>query len=216
MRLKNATALAIAAICVLFLTKTAATLHVDLFGRLAVARVAILLTFFSSVVMVYFYYCFYRDYVRPEQTTLKSVAGLAIIGSLAVALIHLKGLLLVFDVFVTVPLFRSHMVAVVVPWLCSIIVLVFFGVFYNEVQTDKGAGLRRAILFAAIGAAIGVLERTLVMYVALKSTDVTWFSDLSTATQLAFLPVIALGVAAILYFFVVFYKEQHLVDSESK
>ena len=211
MRLKNATALAIAAICYLFISKTAATFHTDLFRNLAVARVTILLATLASLSIVYFYYCLFKDYVRPEQTMLKNLSALAIVGSVATALLYVKGFLQVYDVYVFPSLLRSHVVSAVVPWASSIIGLAFLAVFYNEVRIGDAAGLRKPILFAAIGSSVGVLERTLILYVSLQSTEVVWFSDMSKSAQFGLLPVIGLGFLAVLYFFVCFYRAQHPV-----
>lgn len=208
MKLKNATALAIAAICYLFLSKTAATFHTDLFRNLAVAKVTILFASIAGLAIVNFYYCFFKYYVRREQTILKNLSALAIVGSVAMALLYVKGFLQIYDIYVSAFLARSYGIVAVVPWVSSIIGLAFFAGFYNEVRMGDESGLKKPILFAVIGSSIGVLERTLILYVSLQSTKVVWFSDLARSAQFVLLPIIGLGILAILYFFVCFYRVQ--------
>jgi hypothetical protein len=208
MRLKNATGLAIIAICYLFLSKTAATFFTDIFRHLTVAKVTILFATLSSLAIVYFYYCFLKYYVRREQTTFKNLCALAVVASVAMALLYIKGFLQIYDVYMSAFLVRSFGVEAIVTWASALIGLAFFVGFYNEVQRSGESPLKKPILFAIVGSAIGVLERTLILYVSLHSKEVMWFSDLAKSAQYVLLPVIGLGVLAILYFFVSFYRLQ--------
>ncbi|UCG53683.1 MAG: hypothetical protein JSW58_09060 [Candidatus Latescibacterota bacterium] len=215
MRLKNATRWAILAICYLFLSKTVATFFPEPFRNLAVARVTIVLSTLASIAVVYFYSSFYQDYVRDEQTGLKNATMLAIIGTAAMALLHIKGLLLVFDAQVPRFLTKSHVFEVVVPWVSSIIGLVFFAVFCGETAGDRAAQLKKAIRFAVIGSSIGVVERTFLLYRYLQGRDTISNGGLSPTLHFISLPIIAMAVIAVLYFFVTFHRFQSIGESRS-
>lgn len=64
----------------------------------------------------------------PELTNLSAGSLFAIIGSFAVVLLFLKGILIVFNLYV----FCSHVFNIVAPWISSIFLLYFFIIFYRE------------------------------------------------------------------------------------
>ncbi len=214
MKLKRATLAAIIAICVLFVSKTLATFFPDAFKQLGVARITLTLSTLASLAIVYFYYLFYRDYARVDHPALRKVSLLAAIGAGAIALLYIKGFMLVFDLYVTRFLLQSHLLESIVPWLASIISLVFFIVYLNETPGLEKPRLKKAIRLAVIGSAVGIIERTIVFYNYLQVWESPYASGLPHAAQMAFIPFIIFAVGALLYFFVVFYQEQRAPIAE--
>ncbi|MEJ2721094.1 MAG: hypothetical protein P8181_08110 [bacterium] len=214
MKLKRATIAAIVAICVLFLTKTLATFLPDQFKQLGTARVAVTLSTLAALVIVYFYYVFYRDYARVDQPALRKASLLAAIGAGLVAVLYIKGFLLVFDLYVTRFLLRAHLFEAMAPWLASIISLIFFIVFLNETPGLERPRLKKAIRLAVIASGVGIIERTIVLYNYLQIRESPYASGLPRAAQTAFIPFIIFAVGALVYFFVVFYQEQRAAVAE--
>jgi len=105
-----------------------------LFENLIVARISITTSFLASLTVVFFFVAFYTDYVEKEQTRLRFVSILTIIGSCIMTLLMTKGLLLIYNVNVLIYLTRSRYISAVepvVPWVNSVFILLFFYVFYS-------------------------------------------------------------------------------------
>lgn len=217
MSLKKATLWATIGLVYTFALRTAGTFLLGLFRKLVVAQVTTILSLLAALTAVLFFVYFFKDYVQKGQARLQRASVLAIMGTAAVFLLQIKGLFLVFDRSLIhlynispylLKLMRPHSIEPIVVWGSSILILVFFAVFYKETILQKKLKLKRATLIAAIGSAIAVLLRTFILFNSLSSRQVRWFSDLPKTMALIFFPVIAFSFLANLYFLIFFYKEQ--------
>lgn len=208
MNLKKATLSAIVGICYLFVSRTTGTFFPGIFKNLLVAQVSVVMSFLAGLTIVVFFISFYQGYVQKEQVELKNASVLAIIGSSAMLLLHVKGLLLVFDVYIFPQLIRSNYFEPIIPWVSSILILLFFIVFHKEMLHKECVGLRKATLLAVIGSSITALLRTFLLFNYLCFREFRWFSDLPARVSIILLPVVAFSFFTGLYFFLSFYREQ--------
>jgi len=208
MRLKKTTLLAIIGISYTFALRTIGTFLPDIFRNLIVVQFTQIMASLASLTIVFFFISFYKDYVEREQIKLRNVSILAIIGTSAMSLLHIKGLFIVFNVYTLSYLVKPHYIEAIIPWVSSIFILLFFIFFHKETIQKGGKKLRKATLSAIIGSSIGTLERTFVLFNYFYSREVRWFSDLSRKIQIIFIPIFVVSFIAILHFFLSFYKEQ--------
>lgn len=208
MRLRRATLLAIIGISYTFALRTIGTFLPDIFRNLIVVQFTQIMSFLASLTIVFFFISFYKDYVERERIKLRNISILAIIGTSAMSLLHIKGLFIVFNVYTLSYLVKSHYIEAIIPLVSSIFILLFFIFFHKETLRKGDKKLRKATLSATIGSSIGTLERTFVLFNYFYSREVRWFSDLSRKIQIIFIPIFVFSFIAILYFFLSFYKEQ--------
>jgi len=213
MRLKKATLLAIIGISYAFILRTIGTFLPDIFKNLIVAQSIQILSFLASLTIVFFFISFYLDYVEQEQIKLKQASVLAIIGSSAMALVRIKGLLLViFRRYISLYwlhyLIRSDYIGVVIPWVSSILILLFFIIFYKDILSQKKVELKIATLLAIIGSSISTLLLTFVLFNYLYPREIRWLLYSPGKIAIIFIPLSTFSFIAILYFFLCFYKEQ--------
>ncbi len=211
MNLNNATLLAIIGLCYTFASRTIGTFVPDLFRSLPAAQVNGVLLLLASLTSVVFFVYFLRDYVEKDETELKNGTWLAIVGSALMSLLLLKGLLPILHDYTFRSLAGFQLAEPLVPWVSSILILLFFFVFYKRTVRRGQRRLQTATLWAVIGCLVGVLLRTLTASLYLYSTVVRWFSDFPLMVQLIFLPIFAFSFLAVLYFFASFYREQRQI-----
>ncbi|MCK4237419.1 MAG: hypothetical protein KAX38_09900 [Candidatus Krumholzibacteria bacterium] len=191
-----------------FALRLIGTFWPDIFRNLLVARVSLVLSFLASLTLVLFFIYLREDYVREEQKRLKLASVLVIIGSTAMVLLHVKGLLILFRVYISFYLVGFHHVEAVVPWVCSILILYFFIVIFKETLQDERPKLKKAAMSAVMGSSVAALIRTFILLYHFCSRDVVWFADLPGRIGNVFVPISAVAFIAVLYFFSSFYKEQ--------
>ena len=211
MSLKNATLLAIIGLCYTFASRTIGTFVPYLFRNLAAAQVNGVLLLLASLASIVFFVYFLRDYVEKDETELKNGTWLALVGSALMSLLLLKGLLPILHGYTFRSLAGPHMVEPLVPWVSSILILLFFVVFHKRTVRKGERRLQTATLWAVIGSFVGVLLRTLTASLYIYSAVVRWFSDFPRMMQLVFLPIFVFSFVAILYFFTSFYGEQRQI-----
>lgn len=204
MNLKNITLFSIIGISYIFISRTIATFYTGVFVNLIVAQINTLLSFLASLAIVLFYIYFYKDYVLEKQITLKTASLFAIIGSFAALLLFLKGILVVFNIYV----FRSQVFNIVALWLSSIFLLYFFIIFYKETTNNAQSKLKLAILLAVIGSSISTLIRTFVLFNYFYSGKFKWLWDYSREFPIIFVPIFVFMFFTSFYFFITFYREQ--------
>lgn len=216
MSLRKATLLAIIGTCYIFALRTTATFFPDLFRILIVAQVAQITSLLASLTLVLFFVSFLANYVEKDQVELKRASVLALIGSAAMLLIQVKGLLLVFSRFISPDLLwslqRSHYIGAIVPWASSILTLVFFVVFYKEMLRSEQPKLREASVIAIIGSSLGTLLLTFVLLNYLYFREVMFFMDLPRKLTIMLSPLFAFTLITALYFFSCFYREQKQIS----
>ena len=205
--LKSATLSVIIGISYIFVSRTIGTFLPDIFKNLLIAQISVIISFLASLTPVFFFISFYEGYVRKEQIQLKKASVLAVIGSSAMSLLHIKGLLLVFDIYVFPYLVRSHFIEPIVPLVSSIFILLFFIIFHKEERK-----LKKATLSAIIGSSIAVLLRTFILFNYLYSGKIRWFSDLPRKITIILIPLFIFSFITVLYFFLSFYKEQKRIS----
>lgn len=212
MNLKRATLLAAIGLCFAFVLRTVGTFAPDLFRSLTVAQVTATLDLIASLTTVVFFVYFLKDYVEKDETELRNGTWLALVGSALMSLLLLKGLLPILHDYTFRSLAGPHLVEPLVPWVSSILILLFFVVFHKRTVRRGQRKLQTATLWAVIGSLVGVLLRTLTASLYVYSAVVRWFSDFPRVIQLVFLPVFVFSFVAILYFFTSFYREQRQVS----
>jgi hypothetical protein len=212
MNLKNATLLAIIGLCYTFASRTIGTFVPNLFRSLPAAQVNGVLLLLASLTSVVFFVYFLRDYIEKGEAELKNGTWLALVGSSLMSLLLLKGLLPMLDEYTFHSLAGPHLVEPLVPWVSSILILLFFVVFHKRTVRKGQRKLQTATLWAVIGSLVGVLLRTFTASLYIYSTVVRWFSDFPRMMQLIFLPIFAFSFLAILYFFTSFYREQRQIS----
>jgi len=212
MNLKQATLAAIIALCVILATKTLATLFPIEFGRHSVARVTITLTALAGLVVAYFYYRFYRDYAREDQRALRRVSLLAAIAAAAMAVLYIKGFLIVNELFVIGFLERMRFLDSVVPWLAWVIYMEFFIVLRGVVKRTENSRLQRAVRMALIGSVVMVAERTLMLYSHHQFSAFDRTAGLPESVYMAAIPFILFAAGSVIHFFVEFYRDQRITN----
>jgi hypothetical protein len=204
MNLKNATLFSIIGISYIFVSRTIATFFPDILANLMVIRINTLLSLFASLTIVVFYIYFYKDYVQEKQITLKNASLLTIIGSFAVVLLFLKGILILFNLYI----FRSHIFNIVAPWISSIFLLYFYIIFHRETLHNLQSKLKLAIFLAVIGSSISTLIRTIMFFNYFYSGKFKWLWDYSREFPVIIIPIFVFMFFTSFYFFVTFYKER--------
>jgi hypothetical protein len=207
-KLKHATLLVIIGISYSFLSRTIGTFLPAVFKNLLVAQVFAIMSILAGLTGVFFFISFYQEYVQKEQARLKQASVLAIVGSSAMLLLEVKGLVLIFNADTSSYLAKAHFIEPAVSWVSSILILLFFIVFYKAMLYRQGTKLPKAILSAVIGSSIAALVRTFILFNCLFFRDIEWFSDSPKKAAIIFLPIFALSFIAVFYFFLCFYKEQ--------
>ena len=217
MRLKHVTLWVIISLCYFFLLRTFGTIAHAMFRNVVVAQISVVLSIIGSAAILIFFTVFYADYIQHGQAKLKQAAIIAIIGSAMMVLLQLKGLFLVFKGLSTVAysispsllkLIQSSSVEPAIPLISAIFILFFFAVFYGEIPPGNQSKLKKAIRFAIIGSAIGLMIQVVTLFNFILSTDIRWLSELPLTTALILLPVVTIGFLLNLYFYVIFYSEQ--------
>ena len=207
-KLKKLTLLVVIGISYIFILKTVGSIFPGIFiGKLILVKLTNLLSFLAVLATVMFFYDFYCEYVQKEQRRLKNATILAIIGSVAMLFIHLKTLLFIFNLVISPNLFRSLHAGAVIPWVDSILILIFFIVLYKSILGKEKVRLEKAALFAIIGSCLSMFIRTVVLFYYFSYGNVMWFSDLPRNLMIIFIPIYTLGFIATIYFFLTFYKE---------
>lgn len=212
MSLRTATLLAIIGTCYLFVLRTTATFFPDTFRVLIVAQFAEITSLIASLATVLFFVSLLASYVLKDQVGLRQATVLALVGSSAMLLLRVKGLLLVvFDDWLSPGLLwflqTSRFLGAVVPWASSVLVLFFFIAFYKETLRDEQSGLRGASLLALIGSSVGTLLLTFVLLNYLYFREFMFFMNLPRLIAVMLFPLFAFSFLAVLYFFSSFYRE---------
>ena len=209
-KLKLASLLAIIAISYIIIAKTINTIFPGIFLNLLLAQVNILIFLLASLTLVFFFVCFYREYVHKEQEKLKTATLLAIIGELALLPAYIIGFV---SIFFNVNLLRYRILKhlyEIIPWIAAIFLLYFFIVFHREISKNELIKLKKATFFAAVGASILLLIQTLTVlyYFSSISGIVLDLSGKRVYLLLIGIPIILFCAATCLIFFVSFYRHR--------
>jgi hypothetical protein len=208
MNLQKATLLAIIGLCFTFALRTIGTLKPKLFADLLTAQVVGTTLFLAGLTSVIFFAYFLKDYVGRGEMTLKKGSILALVGSSLMSLLLLKELLPILGDYTFRNLAGSFLVEPIIPWASSILILVFFVIFYKETSRIGSPLLRKATLLAIVGSLVGFLLQTLTLSSYIYSGSVRWLYDSPRLIPILLLPLSAFSFLTILYFFSSFYSEK--------
>ena len=210
--MKNATACAMSGIVYLFALRFAGTFFPGAFRLLLVAQIATVLSLIAGAALLCFYIYFYTDYVKAEQQLLKKAAAGAIIGSCLVLIVFVKDLIVVFNA--PVPLVQNAVgyIDTLLPWLSSILLLIFFIIFHRESRHGP-ARLRNALCAAITGLCAQTLLLTVIFINYVLSGKAMILLQYSGIVWSILTLIVAFTFAALLYFFVTFYRTHDIVMS---
>lgn len=206
--LRCATLLAIIGISYFFALRTFWTFFTGAFTNLIVPHTLQILSLLSSLAILFFFVSFHRDYVEEERIALKRVSILPVIGYCAILLIHVKTIVVIFDIYRPPSLITPHFIEVIIPRIVSIFIVLFFVVFYREMLQRERKRLKTAIVAAIVGSAIQALLLSIVFFHYLFSRQALFALEEARTISVIFVPVFAFSFITILYFFVSFYKMQ--------
>ncbi|MCP4203879.1 MAG: hypothetical protein GY769_18330 [bacterium] len=206
MNLRPVTLAVIVGICCVFFLRTLATFLPGASQGASMAWTAIIVHLLSDLAALLFFVGFFRQIARVERRTLRQVSMLAAAGAAVALLPSLRALLQVLQIGVFSPLARSPLVAPLAPLLSALTVVLFFAVYRRDMDETERPRLRGGATTALAGAAVIVLLNLIVLGFYLQSGELRWLTQRSTAVALLSLPIVAAAVAAILNFFVAFYR----------
>ncbi len=194
---------------VVFLISAVGAISPGLFFDFSVVRISTLLLFLSVLSVLLFFIFFYTDYIKTGQTRLKKAAAWAIVGMAAVVFMYGRDLLSIFRINFLTEILQSRFVDDLIPfipWVSSVIVLIFFIVFLIDRTDDEKLKLRKALRIAVIGACLSLLLRTIITVNFVVTGVVRWFADLKGVFLIIGIPLVCLSFLAIEYFYLSFYK----------
>jgi hypothetical protein len=221
MRLKHATLFYLLATSYHYAVNVIGTAFPGIISQAAwLVQMIQVLSVLAGIVAVYFYAIFYLDYPRQGQPRLKEASMLAAIGTSATLILSVRGLFMVIsglrtatydispDLISTIQADYVPAIGAVISWGSSMLILLFFYRFYRSVPLAKRR-LKKAVMSGYIGALIVVLGKTSLGLIHVIVGNLHWGAELSRPLQLILTqPTIALAFIAVLYFFLVFYREQ--------
>ncbi len=200
--------MAIFGISYFFALRIVGTFFTLAFRTLTVTQITLVLSLLAGLTIVCFFIYFHNDYIGENQGLLKKVTVWVIIGSCAMLIVHAKNLLLVLNIHKFPFLTTAHYVELIIPWVNSILILLFFIIFYKEIYHKEQLRLRKAILLAIIGSSIQTLLLTFIVFNYSLSGKMMSIVDFSRTLWIIFIPVLVFSFGATFYFFLTFYRLQ--------
>ncbi|MBD3170058.1 MAG: hypothetical protein GF307_11290 [candidate division Zixibacteria bacterium] len=213
--LKAATILSIIGITYIFLLRNVATITPELFRNTAMGQYSVITMFLADLLILFFFIQFYREFAPRYNTRLKTGSIFGIIGALLLLpeyFIRMVRIFLIGNPFGSA--FPIIAVDAVLPWISSILFLVFFTYLYMEMYRAGHEKLKEASLWAVLGSAMSflVLTYTLINYILLGG--LAFMLIKVTNISLLLLPFTAAGFAATIYFYIVFYRQLNLESTQ--
>jgi hypothetical protein len=201
--MKKATLFVIIGISYIFVTRLAATLFIELFRNLSIARINTVLSLLASITLIFFYLYFYKEHVKESQIKLRYATILALMGSILGFIFFFKGFLILFHIIRPV---NSNFVNVIIPWLSGLFSLYFFFIFHNEVDRKEYPQLKTALLLAILGSVFAIIIRTFLVINYFTSDTFMWLWNLNIEYPFIAIPLSIVMFFCSVYFFVVLYK----------
>ncbi len=189
-----------------FVLRFVATVFMEFFRNLTVARITSILTLPAMAALLFFFASFYNDFLERKQGNLGKITRLVIICYIAMILLVIRRMLFVFDINFLPSLTRSHFYAPMVQWLVSLIFLVFFILLYRETVSAKLHKLRVAAISAIVGSTIGAIIQTIVLLNYHSTQSAYRFFFVPRDVMILLLPIVTIAFATMLYFFITFYR----------
>ena len=209
MRLRNATLIAITAFTYIFMIKTIDTVFPFIALVSVYVKITVALSLIASLMLVYFYIIFFKDYLREEQSKLRIATALVVIIIIVGMFTEIMRFMQFFDVPFMYASSKIRHTQAIVPLAGAVIMLFFFVSFYNESQFQNQMKLKKATSFAIIGASALVLLHTFIVinyFYFIETRQPFGVIGKSEVSYIIGSLVMLFYFAVSLYFFISFYK----------
>ena len=204
MNLRIATFAAILGVVATFAVRTAATFSPLLFTNPPVAQAAIWTHLFSAATMIWFFLAFFVEMTNPRHPALRRSAGLAAAGATMALLVPLQTILRIVGVAPFSTFVRSPWLGPIAPLIATVAILIFFAVYRRDLVRSEEIQLRDAAGAAMWAYALFTLLNLVVLALYMRSGELRWLTQRGPVVAWITLPLVAAGIAAVLYFFVMF------------
>lgn len=190
------------------------TIFRDMFVNRYVAGVHSVLILLAQSAVVFFFVCFYREYVQPGQKKLKTAALAVIIAGLVTILPGIIRMVsLVFNTVILPQTSIRLIFTMILSWATAAVSLYFFVVFYKEISPAPAKPLlKKVVLWAAVGAAVVLLRKTLTALFYYFYSTFKWppfdFSGREIYLILLGIPLVIFPIITMLIFYISFFNEQ--------
>jgi hypothetical protein len=188
----------------MFILRTIGTILPGLFANLALARIATVLSFISSLALLLFFVFFRREYAIDGRAGLKRAAAYGLTGAFVAVIVDLKGVFIVFSSTLVSGNAGWRYFDAIWPAVASILIMLFFILFYR--RTGKPA-LKRISLLAMLASIIAAMTSVFTLFNYVLSGQFRWLSEFAVENMLVFLPIYAFVSVAFFMFYLAFYRE---------
>jgi len=202
MKLRQAALVTLVGMSLSFALRTIGTLFPAMPVSLYFACFSVLIHFLAAFLLLRFFIIIYGLFSGLGDKRLKRSALLAVIGSSAALLLHIKAIMIVYHI-AAVPLYLQYrLLDALVPFFASAAVWVFFVIFSRAVPPGKGSRLKTGTRSAVSGYFIFTLLHGAGFFNYLLFDNFKWIFQWG----LWVLVLTAIGFSMILYFFFVCYQ----------
>jgi len=203
-RLRKATLYAIIGLIYIFVSRTLGTLFPEfLVKSTIIIRFHTIISFIASLALVFFYYCFYKNYSQKHLESFRLASKSALIGAFLTSLLYLKSSLRVFQVYNI----HTPILNIFIPLISAFLILYFYYRFYKLDTLDLYYKLRFSILLVIISFIFTILMRFFVIFNYFYGVKLEWTWNYSQIMPLIFIPIIFFAFFTHLNFFINFYKK---------
>ena len=210
MNLRVATLAAALGIVAVFVLRTAATFSSQLFTHPVVAQAGVWTHLFSTAAMLWFFVAFFLEMTDPSRPALRRAAATAAAGAVIAFLVPLQTLLRIAGIAPFSGFVRSPWLEPIAPLIATVAILVFFAVCRRDLIRSEEAQLRDAAGAAMWAYALFTVLNLVVLALYMSSGELRWLTQRGPMVAWITLPLVAAGLAAVLYFFVML--SRHLAE----
>lgn len=200
MNLRIATLAAILGIVAVFMLRTAATFSSQLFTHPAVAQAGVWTHLFSTVTMLWFFLAFLLEMTDSSRPALRRAAATAAAGAAIACLVPLQTLLRIAGVAPFSAFVRSAWLAPIAPLIATVAILIFLAAYRRDLARSEEAQLRDAAGAAMWAYALFTVLNLMVLALYASSGELRWLTQRGPVVAWITLPLVAAGLAAVLYF----------------
>ena len=206
MNLRVATLAAALGIVAVFVLRTAATFSSQLFTHPVVAQAGVWTHLFSTAAMVWFFVAFFLEMTDTSRPALRRAAATAAAGAAIAFLVPLQTLLRIAGIAPFSGFVRSPWLEPIAPLIATVAILVFFAVCRRDLVRAEEMQLRDAAGAAMWAYGLFTVLNLVVLALYMSSGELRWLTQRGPAIAWITLPLVAAGLAAVLYFFVTLWK----------
>lgn len=200
MNLRLATLATVLGIIATFVLRTAATFSSQLFTHPAVAQAGVWTHLFSTAAMLWFFVAFVLEMTDPSRPALRRAAATAAAGAAIAFLVPLQTLLRIAGIAPFSGFVRSPWLEPVAPLIATVAILVFFAVCRRDLIRTEEMQLRDAAGAAMWAYTLFTLLNLVVLALYMSSGELRWLTQRGPLVAWITLPLVAAGIAAVLYF----------------